>query len=233
MLPLLIALGFWQLQRAASKESVQQENALHPLELANLESLHVPEANSVSLAGRTAVLKGRFMQFRPILLDNQPRKGRPGLAVLAPFALESGGVMMVAWGWIPASGRRDQYVTQAVSLPASELNSRWLKVVLWPKSHTWHDGHDEKSAGPASHSELPDLLQYLDTSLLARELGAPVSEYLGYSTEHFSGQPLPQLPSAHMSPMRHMAYAVQWFALAVTLVLLYLWYGWRMSQTVD
>ena len=39
-------------------------------------------------------------------------------------------------------------------------------------------------------------------------------------------------PLASIGPERHLGYAVQWFALAATLLGLYLWFGVRQAREV-
>jgi len=96
MLPLVIGLGFWQLQRAAYKQSLMDDyfDKLGGLPTA-LSGAFVPEAFT-----RVRV-RGSYADIN-LLLDNQVNNSRQGYWVYTPFTSE-GATWMVNRGWFEAT----------------------------------------------------------------------------------------------------------------------------------
>ena len=74
----------------------------------------------------------------------------------------------------------------------------------------------------------PAVVQVVDVAILSERLGYPLRMYQieldatvpeGYKREWKTNVPIP--------PEKHLAYAVQWFALALTLTVLFIWMGIR------
>src|SRR5690606_9507147 len=100
VLPALIALGLWQLDRGAEKAELHRR----------FESGQVAaalEANGLGIAAFNQLerymqvrLKGRYLERRHVLLDHMPRDGVPGHHVLTPFQPDGAAyVVMVDRGW--------------------------------------------------------------------------------------------------------------------------------------
>ena len=100
-LPLTLALGFWQLDRAVEKER----------ELAQLEARRTGEPQLLSSLDvdadqnyRPVVATGRFLAGRYFMLANRVRDGQPGYEVLAPFQPDDmQQAVLVNRGWIAGS----------------------------------------------------------------------------------------------------------------------------------
>lgn len=209
LLVLTLSLGVWQLNRADYKRQLLDELAAPPL--------HIASADALPAAGRTqAVLNGRFIQGRDLLLDNSPRAGIPGLAVVSPFVLRDGGAVLVFRGWLPAVGRRSDYASTLPSLPSEKADfSHGLPVELAPLYSPLASA--EATAG------WPKFVVRLDTEQISAWLQQPLSPQVAWSLEEIGSLPLPPRPSQGFSPARHLGYAAQWFALAAVLLIGYLW----------
>jgi surfeit locus 1 family protein len=109
LLPLFIALGFWQLQRADEKAVINTQWELtrsqSPVPLLSLDS-----ANTELLQYLPIKMRGQFLPAKYFLLDNRMYRGHFGNEVLAVFKLkESGVAVLVNRGWIAADpSRREQ-----------------------------------------------------------------------------------------------------------------------------
>jgi surfeit locus 1 family protein len=215
-LPLLLALGSWQLDRAGQKRALFSDFA------ASGEPV-VLDATRQGLAAlrRYAPVRatGNYLPDQQFLLDNMVAGGQAGYRVLTPLRLEDGRAVIVDRGWVArdfsaagpplitvgnevrtVSGRLDQVPRPGIALD-TVMASGWPKIVQFPTL-------DELSA--VLELELVPGLLLLDAS-------APD----GYRRDW--------QPSA-FGPERHIGYAVQWFALAVTLVILYLAWSFRKSE---
>lgn len=203
LLPLLVALGNWQLQRAAQKEFLLQQwsaqAALLPLQVGPDE---LPVLRDAGAAGRRLVVHGQWDARRQILLDNQVFHGEAGYRLFTPLRIADRRAVLVDRGWLPGGPRRD--AAPAV-LPVSG-EARVAGVAAPPPSSGLR-------AGQAVDASLGDQLlrvQHLDVGDLSRRLGLDLEPWT------LRLDPLPRF-----TPERHRAYALQWFLFAALLVGLY------------
>ena len=118
LLPLLLALGGWQLQRGAQKATLQAQWTAQ----AALPPLHIGPGDRPDLRaapGRRLLVRGEWDTRRQILLDNQVVDGLAGYQVYTPLHLADGHAVLVNRGWLPGGARRDaapdvQLVARAV-----------------------------------------------------------------------------------------------------------------------
>ncbi|NNL99777.1 MAG: SURF1 family protein, partial [Gammaproteobacteria bacterium] len=115
LVPLLAALGFWQLDRAEQKRQIQLQFTAGASTLVELgkETVSLPRYQRVRV-------RGRFDQSRQFLLDNMLDEGKPGSHVLG--LLEIQGVsqrLLVNLGWVEAAA--DRSVLAQADLPGGEL----------------------------------------------------------------------------------------------------------------
>lgn len=214
-LPLLLALGGWQLDRAGQKRALFSDFA------AGGEPVALEQAGSPETLRRYAPVRaaGSYLAERQFLLDNMVADGQAGYRVLTPLLLDDGRALIVDRGWVlrdfaaagpppisvgagprMVSGRLDLMPRPGIAL-ATEMPPGWPKVVQFPT-------FDELSA-------------VLGLELVPRLLLLDAAEPDGYGRDW--------RPS-DFGPERHLGYAVQWFALAVTLVILYLAWSFRKSD---
>lgn len=212
LLPVLLALGFWQLDRAHQKEALLEvfkaQTALPYLPVGKLD---LSEPTSLY---RKVIATGRYDLDHQILLDNQVLDGRPGYHVYTPLRLTGDGeVVLVNRGWVPLGASRQQLPDIGLASAAVSLKG----MVAQPANPGL------RLPASATDASWPKVVQYLDYRELAGQLGyrllpavillAP-DQANGYRREwqaHFAG----------FGPERHRGYAFQWFALTLTLVVLY------------
>lgn len=109
LLPLLIALGQWQLGRAETKDARRAELAarsqIPPRHLDGAAPLPTAEA----LAYRPVEAAGEYDAAHQMLLDNQVHDGQAGYRVITPLTLAGGHgaqQILVDRGWVPAPAER-------------------------------------------------------------------------------------------------------------------------------
>lgn len=215
LLPVLLALGSWQLQRAAEKQQMQ----------ASIDALHQTPAMPLSAFAQTRpsdwqplILRGHLEARHTWLLDNRTRDGRAGVEVLQAFQDTSGQWLLVNRGWLPWPDRRQ---APQIETPSGELQ---LLAEKLPDSVTgWRPGSRRCAAGTANC-----VVAQLDLTALRLQSGIALQDWSVRLTGDGSSAAL-QLdwPALPMSASRHTGYAVQWFSLAAALIALFIWAGFR------
>lgn len=214
--PVLLSLGYWQLERANHKRTLL---ALQTLEQAK-PALAVDSLKQPLPEFRTIQVRGRYDTERYWLLENRIHQGRYGFEVLSPFVTDRGETILVHRGWVP--GDRSRRTLPEVETPAGLVSLTGVidagtatgfalgeEVVSpgWPRRVQWLT-HNQ--AEQALDTSLPDLL-------LRLERGQP-------------GMYTPTYSAVNMPPEKHTGYAVQWFAMAAVIAALYLWRMWRLTK---
>jgi surfeit locus 1 family protein len=214
LVPLFLALGFWQLGRSQQKASLQAafdaRSKQPPIPLTEVDTSD-PESQY-----RRVVATGRY-DSRQFLLDNQvDDKQRPGYHVLTPLQLREGNSILVNRGWVPLGSSRQKLpdinmdgsgyvtITGLLTTPANP-------GLLWGRA-TGEDLKWPRVIPYVDYRQLTILLSYpLEPKIVSLEPGAPN----GYWCER-------QSLSRGIGPERHQAYAVQWLILAMSIVIIYL-----------
>lgn len=215
MLPLVLFLAVWQLDRAAYKQSLMDAyfdklGAL-PMELAS-----DPTAAIAPEPFTRVRINGSFLPLQ-LLLDNQIENGKPGYWVYAPFTT-GGATWLVNRGWVAAPRLRTD-LPDVAALPTGEVS---LVALVWPDTGTL-PLFGNKSL--QRENDLVVRMQRLDIPALEAMLGTPIT---GKELRLEAGQPgvLKAAPQTMgFGVERHQGYAFQWFGLAVALVTLYYFYG--------
>jgi cytochrome oxidase assembly protein ShyY1 len=218
LLPLLLWLGFWQLERADEKRALlaafEARRSADPMPVSALELAAEPAYTRV-------VLQGSFDAEHSLLLDNRTRAGVAGVELLQPFYDQPSGLwLLVNRGWLPWPDRRTppQFTTPENTLKLSG----W--VYLQPG-----EGFLLKQT---ESSGWPKLVNSVDAPALWQVLGrggAPFQVRLDPGTAAYQVD----WPIVAMDPQKHMGYAVQWFAMALALLLLFIYLGIRNARDVD
>ncbi len=213
LLPILVWLGIWQLQRAEYKEAMANDFASGSETV--LIDGSAPIATLENLGRfQQVTLTGRYASDRQFLLDNMTDGGAAGYHVLTPFLAEGSDTwILVNMGWIPKSfwtsllpdfevDESNRRVTGRISRlprPGLELETGADAVPEWPRV--------------VQFPTAAELAQMLDATLSGRILLLDAAAEDGY---------LRNWAPTEFGPERHYGYAVQWFALALTLAIIYL-----------
>jgi surfeit locus 1 family protein len=207
----LIALGRWQLRRADAKQDLDDRFAAgaNATRTIDRETLPLPRYQHIEASGA-------YDSARQVLIDNMSSgQGRAGYYVITPFALRGGGWILVNRGWVPLGASRAVKPQIAVPEGPRELHGRTddlprAGLELGPRAPL-APPYPVVVSFPR-HDEIAGLLHEREWSHAANVVLLDPSEPDGY---------LRQWQAPGFPPMRHLAYAVQWFGLALTLAAIY------------
>jgi surfeit locus 1 family protein len=207
----LLALGRWQLQRADAKRALDDMFAAGAGATRTVDRETPPLPRYLHIEA-----SGAYDSARQVLIDNMSSgQGRAGYYVITPFALRGGGWILVNRGWVPLGPRRRDKPQVAVPQGPRELHGRTddlprAGLQLGPRS-ALAPPYPVVASFP-THDEIAGLLHERAWSRAADLVLLDPGEPDGY---------LRQWQAPGFPPMRHLAYAVQWFGLALTLAVIY------------
>ncbi|WP_116811263.1 SURF1 family protein [Steroidobacter cummioxidans] len=217
-----IWLGFWQLGRADQKQALLDQYAL-----GQQSQLEITPQNAASLARyQRARVAGRFDPAHQILLDNMPsHAGQPGYRVLTPFETAAGW-LLVDRGWLPLGATRSELPDVSVGNDERTITGT---VDALPRA-----GLELATPPIDASAPWPRVLNFPQQSALEQQFGHPLipgillldaSQPEGYE----------RVWEAHLgfAPERHVGYAVQWFALALAAVVLFIVTSFRTKKATD
>ena len=208
LLALLLWLGTWQVHRAEEKR----------LQTAAFESGGVVATSLPGEPTRYArvALEGHYLPDKQVLLDNMTHAGRVGFRVLTPFTTTAGTTLLVDRGWVPLGATRAQLPAVGVDAGPRFLGGRLDEL---PRA-----GID---APPGAGSGWPRVLNYPALPTLEQAIGLPLYPRLVLLDAAATDGYLRDWQPTGLSYERHLGYAVQWYALAATLAVLYVVVGLR------
>jgi surfeit locus 1 family protein len=211
LLVLLVSLGRWQLRRADEKRVLWDSFA------AGADATMSFDLATPRLARYQHVeTEGHYDASRQVLIDNMVNAERAGYYVITPFALAGGGWVLVNRGWVPLGASRAQLPLVPVGEEPRRIRGRadnlpspgiqmGTRAVLQPPYPV--------VANYPNHDEIVRLLKESSWTPAADLVLLDAAEPDGYVRNWAA----PGFP-----PMRHIGYAVQWFGLALALLVIYL-----------
>jgi len=194
-----LVLGVWQWHRASEKhvllamyDAARSSTTFVPLTRDNLR--HLPRYQKV-------VVHGYWDTAHTIFLGGQFHDHHAGYRVLTPLFMDSTHALLVDRGWIPYA----RGILTSTPLPSKEVSvTGWLS--LWPS-------HGVRLGSPIEHKNDTLRVAYLDRKMLHATLNYTLEPRL-----LLTDQPTPSTIVGGLPPERHVAYAIQWFGLALVCV---------------
>jgi surfeit locus 1 family protein len=222
LLPALIALGIWQLERSEEKRAFLE---LEQRQAAS-EVLHLSPAtedNPEALRYRKVEVRGHYDNARQFLIDNQVSDGKPGYFVLTPLILEGAAkAVLVNRGWVPLN--RDRSI-----LPDVEIKK--LRTTITGRVNSFPRVGIKLAGADLPTANWPSVVQIADSNILAKTLGYPLFQFqIELDKDLPDGFKREWRTTAIMLPEQHTAYAIQWFALALTLTIIFIWYSFKKNN---
>ncbi len=211
VLPLLTALGFWQLDRA--KETQAYLDSLHAGLQAAAINLNAAMPEYSVAQHRVAKAYGRYDSTHQFLLDNQVHAGQVGYHVLTPLRLSGAGTaILIDRGWIAASF--DRKILPDVGVAETE---RGVSGVV-DKGPSVAVRLGQAYVGTGSW---PRRIGYVDFAYIAQALPYRVAPYLIRLDPQAADGFVHVSPKPAMGPEKNLGYAAQWFTMATAVVIIY------------
>jgi len=207
----LISLGFWQMDRAEQKkEFINQQQLSFEKTVLSL----TPKTDLKQARYRKTKISGHYVSDKQYLIDNQIVNGRVGYFVMTPFKMDKiNKLVLVNRGWVELN--KDRRILPKIAINNIERTITG-RINHFPVVGIRLAGAEIPTEG------WPSVVQVVDSELLSEKLGFPLFPFQveldksmndGYSRDWKNKSIMP--------PEKHIAYAVQWFGLALTLTVLF------------
>ncbi|MEX2496074.1 MAG: SURF1 family protein [Woeseia sp.] len=203
---LFTSLGFWQLDRAEQKQAIEDafEN---PGDALPVNGNAQPELYQPLSA------TGRWLPERQFLIDNTILGGQLGYYVITPlqYAIDEP-LLLVNRGWLPKRPGSDAPSTlPAVEVPGAVATVTGIAGRLPRVGIRAGEAFQDQGGWPriANWPSLDELAEALDREVLPFVLLEDPDPAVELAR---------RWEPQHTGPARHIGYAVQWFALALTVI---------------
>jgi surfeit locus 1 family protein len=213
LLAAFVSLGWWQIGRAREKQAMIESFARGTLTSVVLQGVTVDELPRYQHVS----VQGAYDPDHQILLDNMPSDaGQPGYRVLTPLKRPGDHtLLLVDRGWVPLGASRSERPDIAVSGGTRKVAGRLDQLPV--------PGMRLGPAQAPGESGWPRVLNFPTREDLERILGTPVeSRILLLDASNPDGYQRVWRPSLGFPPERHLGYAIQWFALAIVLMVVFI-----------
>ena len=211
VVPLFIALGFWQWHRGEYRSAQWAAFAR-----ADVPAVETSAATLDRLPRFTRVrVSGEFDAMRQVLLDNISHEGAPGYEVLSLLRLQDGSHLMVDRGWVPFTGFRDR-------LPDISMTAIGSQTVAGRLSTLPIAGIAAGRLPPPERGDWPRVTSFPLHEELQHMWGEPLLvPVLLLDADSGPGYLRDWRPPG-ISPDRNYSYAVQWWSFALLAAAMYL-----------
>jgi surfeit locus 1 family protein len=212
---LFVRLGFWQLQRAEVKKVALRQNAQA------LSRPPIPLEGQTPRQYQQVQLRGHYLA--PVfLLDNQHYQHQFGYNVLSPLQLADGSVVLIDRGWIMGDVKRQAF--PKVVSPKGEIHLSGS--VYYPSKNPW-------VLGPAFEKKANNttIIEGFDVQWLIQILQKKVHSFIIRLDKKAPHGFQREWAIVAMPPERHFGYALQWFAFALAVFILFI--VWHVKKNED
>ncbi len=219
-LVIFCAAGVWQLKRAEEKQQLfsafeqsDDDDTLRDL---------VADRDAQQYLYRHFSITGRYDPDHQILLDNMVHDSRAGYHVLTPIKFGATAVL-VNRGWLLANPDRRVLPDITVTNNTRTVNGRLYRL---PRA-----GYTLDNAAPASDATWPRRMSFPSIEEIIDQVGFPLHDYqLLLDPDASDGYERTWQP-ALMRPEKHLAYAIQWFMMAIAITIIYVMLTIRAART--
>lgn len=222
LLPGFLALGVWQLERADEKRLLQGEYDARAQGPAVRVEPRVQRAEDLRFYRVTA--RGRYETPHQFFVDNRVHQARAGFHVVTPLKIEDSEVrVLVNRGWVPLGNDRAQL--PPIETPTGVQEISGVATVPTDKPFRLNPEVPLRDNGQT-------VWQHVDLGGFASSVRYPVQPVIilldpGSSAAGFTRD----WSRLDAGIAVHQGYAFQWFMLALTLLALYLIFGFRRPRT--
>lgn len=209
MLIVLISLGNWQLKRYHYKQQLMQ----HYHQQINQPPLPFSQLNlNQDIRFQQVKVVGTYLNDYSLLLENRFYKNQIGFEVLTPFKIKNTQkVLLVNRGWVPMIA--DQQAAPLKPILEEQQITGYIQVL----------GYQGFTIGKnILTAQWPLLIQKIDFSALQQLTHLDFYPFVLRLNANQSSSFVSEWQPTTVPPQRHLAYAVQWFAMAIALIIAFL-----------
>jgi len=204
-------------EKLALQQQYNDRQREAPVELARLNA-------GDDLQYRQVLVDGTWDSAHVFLLDNRIYQGQAGYEVLVPMHSSAGPTVFINRGWIPQGRYRDQLP----NIEPLEGTSQIHGSIYVPVGAAFMLGEEQTT------DSWPRVIQSAAPQALAPLAGYGTNDdifpYIVRLGEGAPGAFTRYWPVISTTPEKHRGYAVQWFAMALMLLGLYLFYSTRAEE---
>ena len=203
----LVSLGFWQLERADDKRSIEAS-----IKQANTGSVELikKEEGLQSKEYYEVRLQGKYLSDKQFIYDNQIVDQVSGYYVLTPYDLEGQSKsILINRGFIPWNGRRDKLADIVIGQETREIKVQISKPIKRMELKPSEVG-----------IQFPALIQSIDLQDMADRAKVDFSSVIGLLDASASNGFIRKWEPYTGSIEKHIGYAVQWFLMALVLAII-------------
>jgi len=212
-----VILGVWQLQRLHWKEGIieARQQAAKAEPLAKLPERFEADRH----AFRRVKISGRFRHDKEMYVAARSLRGNPGYHIVTPFELAGGGVILVNRGWGPLKAKEPS------TRPKGQVDGTVAVEGLLR-------GPREKGYFVPENRPRENFWFWLDVDAMAAHSGMNAKD--GYYVELVANQTPGLYPLGGQAridlPNNHLNYAITWFSVALTALVIYLLWHRRRGR---
>lgn len=205
---LTVALGFWQLGRADTKQALQQHIDVFAQQPPLLISANELKQEDVLL--RRVEARGQFEPNHTVFIDNRMYKHQPGYYVYMPLRIVgTNKYVLVNRGWIAAGAERNR--APVVQTPVGDVV---ITGTATPPSERFLELSSKVAEGNIWQNLV--LERYRQATKLDLQ---PI--IIQQTAQTVDDGLIRDWPPVDLKRNTHLAYAVQWFAMAVAILIYY------------
>lgn len=205
---LFVRLGLWQIHRSDEKRTMISAQKNQEL----IKPVYWNAKERLPLQYARIIVEGSYLS-QVFLLDNQHYNHQFGYNVISPLELADGSIILIDRGWVPAQLSRQV-------LPNIQIPSESLKVqgsVYLPSKNPW-------VLGPVleKKNKKITILERIDQQLIGQILQKSVSPFIIRLDKQDPHGFVREWKTVSMPPERHLGYALQWFAMALVILIIFI-----------
>ena len=212
-LPILLYLGYWQISRGFEKKEIWEAYSVNKT-LPPISEKELFVYQKEDLFYRSVVIQGSYIDDT-FLLDNRMHQSKKGYEVFTPFKSEGQQVYLINRGWT------GNYSDHPFSAPEG---NHFIEGIISP-----FDKYGLNLSKEEAKNSFPMVVQELTHSSASKLLGNnfSIEEVVIQLSAASKGSFEPIWGPTELKAPRHWGYAAQWLGLALVLVILYIYFGYK------
>ena len=212
-LPILLYLGYWQISRGFEKKEIWEAYSVNKT-LPPISEKELFDYQKEDLFYRSVVIQGSYINDT-FLLDNRMHQSKKGYEVFTPFKSEGQQVYLINRGWT------GNYSDHPFSAPEG---NHFIEGIISP-----FDKYGLNLSKEEAKNSFPIVVQELTHSSASKLLGNnfSIEEIVIQLSAASKGSFEPIWGPTELKAPRHWGYAAQWLGLALVLVILYIYFGYK------